>query len=567
MSWDDEGPVFRPKFGRARTGEGTRAKTFRNDVLAAIGRIRPGWSNGQRWRSRTRPPARCGVAVPIASAKSRRVIVKAHIVKMTAYGSGAARFHLAYVQREGVERDGSKGMAYGSDGPADAKAFATPIPSEKHQFRLIVSPEDAGELDMTAFARRYMASVQKDLHQPLQWMAVNHYNTDHPHVHIIIRGVDKHGEQVRMERGYISHGLRERAQDVVTRELGPRNDLDIQRQRLHDVDKARIIGLDAELKRMTENDVIDVRGRRPPRVDEKLLIRRLEHLQSLELAKRHSSTAWQLVPGWQDRLREMARHNDVIARMHRAIGGDRNRYEVHPQPEHFAGTVPIVARVAHKEICDERPNAYSIILETSDGRGLYASIVARDAEKVREGDLVVVGCSDRAAAPDGRQKAPELQLVRQPMKLEEQIRYAGPVWLDQVVPSELASRGFGRNVAEAIAQRKQTLRSHGIRPDDPERTALLRELEQRTAGERHSRMERETFLEKVPSGFRGRVSITEPSPNGTVYAAISDSSRFVLVPLTHELKAQIGKQVVVTRTEDRGLVVRGLDKNRGDRGL
>ena len=36
--------------------------------------------------------------------------------------------------------------------------------------------EDGAELDLTAYVRSYMARVEKDLGQPLEWAAVNHYD-------------------------------------------------------------------------------------------------------------------------------------------------------------------------------------------------------------------------------------------------------------------------------------------------------------------------------------------------------------------------------------------------------
>lgn len=37
-----------------------------------------------------------------------------------------------------------------------------------------------------------------------------------------IRGRDEHGREVRMARGYVSHGLRRRAAELATQRLGPR---------------------------------------------------------------------------------------------------------------------------------------------------------------------------------------------------------------------------------------------------------------------------------------------------------------------------------------------------------
>ena len=136
-----------------------------------------------------------GVAEP--TALSRRCLVKAHYVPMNGGGRDAARLHLDYLERDGVERDGSPGVLYGADDTFDRDGFGEELPGERRQFRFIVSPEDAGELDLHAFARELMARMSEDLGQPLLWAAVNHHNTEHPHVHIVVRGVDAAGKDVR----------------------------------------------------------------------------------------------------------------------------------------------------------------------------------------------------------------------------------------------------------------------------------------------------------------------------------------------------------------------------------
>jgi type IV secretory pathway VirD2 relaxase len=100
----------------------------------------------------------------------------------------AAALHVRYIERDGVERDGSKGVLYGPDGPVRARVFEQPRPGEKHQFRLIVSPEDGSELDLTAYVRRLMATLERDVGRKIEWAAVNHFDTSHPHAHVVIRG-------------------------------------------------------------------------------------------------------------------------------------------------------------------------------------------------------------------------------------------------------------------------------------------------------------------------------------------------------------------------------------------
>ena len=93
----------------------------------------------------------------------------------------AAKVHPWYIERDDVEKDGSKGLRYGPDGPAED--IEAPRPGEKHRFRLIVSPEDAGALDLTKYVRGLMAQVENDVGRRLEWAAVNHVDTDHPQAH------------------------------------------------------------------------------------------------------------------------------------------------------------------------------------------------------------------------------------------------------------------------------------------------------------------------------------------------------------------------------------------------
>ncbi len=165
------------------------------------------------------------------------------MVRLSGSGAKAASLHLRYIERDGVNKDGSKGFLYSGDGPLRAETFDQPRRGEKHQFRIIVSPEDARDL----------AQVERDTGRRLEWAAVNHYDTDHPHAHLIVRGVDRDGRELRLSRGYISNGLRSRAQELATEELGPRREVDVRRSLAREVTQARFTTLDCELERRAQN--------------------------------------------------------------------------------------------------------------------------------------------------------------------------------------------------------------------------------------------------------------------------------------------------------------------------
>jgi type IV secretory pathway VirD2 relaxase len=365
--------------GRGSTPRGGSAR-LRNVLLSCVPR-----------GARRRGPR---LQVTGLGAGARRVVVKAHVARLGGRGARAAVLHLRYIERDGVEKDGSKGVLYDAKGRVSAEAFERPREGEKHQFRIIVSPEDAAELDLTLYVRRLMAQVEQDLGRKVEWAAVNHYNTEHPHAHLVIRGVDREGRELRLERSYISNGLRSRGQEIATEELGPRLDLDVRRAREREITQERFTSLDRELERRAVGDRVQARTPGPTgRLDESLLIARLQHLESLRLAERVGPASWTLSPGWKDELRELGTRGDILKQIHMAAPGDRARYRIVRvgQPlDVDRADEPVVhlGRVARKGLSDELKGSFYAVLETPTGHAYHLPLDARTAEELRPGDLV-----------------------------------------------------------------------------------------------------------------------------------------------------------------------------------
>jgi type IV secretory pathway VirD2 relaxase len=384
MTTDLELPIFRPRIGG---GPGSRSsvdgtRSFRNALRA---RIRAGSSRSGRKEAQVHP----------LQANARRVVIKAHVQRMGPSAAKAAALHVRYIERDGVEKDGSKGVLYGADGPVRARTFEQPRPGEKHQFRFIISPEDGSELELTAYVRRLMATLERDVGRKVEWAAVNHYDTSHPHAHVVIRGIDRDGRELRIARGYISTGLRWRAQELATEELGQRREVDVQRAYAREVTQQRFTSLDRELERRGPDHRVEVRVRtRTGRIDESLLIARLEHLGSMRLAERLSGTSWRLADGWQKRLRDHGSRGDILQQIHKAVRGDPSRYDalrpgeaLPPEPGEAAPAF-VTGRVAGKGMSDELKGRYYAVVETPVGRAYHVPLDARSAQTVGVGDLV-----------------------------------------------------------------------------------------------------------------------------------------------------------------------------------
>jgi type IV secretory pathway VirD2 relaxase len=318
-------------------------------------------------------------------------VVKARYVSTVGSGAKAARAHLAYLERDGVEQDGSQGRLFDRNGDIDREAFAADIPDEKRQFRFIVAPEDGNELDLRAYTKQLMDRMEKDLGRPLRWAAVCHYNTDNPHVHIVVRGVDQRGAEVRIERGYIAEGLRLRGQEIATRELGPRTALEMERQRSRDIVAERLTPIDRRLAdHLSKEQTIDARAiASAPNLARPDAMARLATLKRLQLAERVSATSWRLADGWQDTLRQLGERGDIIKRVHRALDGRSVPFRVlEPRDD-----VQIKGVIRRKGLHDEQSGQPYVVVQTARDEAIYVRLEPTTAAALTEGAAVRLSCS------------------------------------------------------------------------------------------------------------------------------------------------------------------------------
>ena len=111
------------------------------------------------------------------------------------------------------------------DDAADTREFEERGRKDRHQFRFIVSPEDGEDIgELRAFTRQLMEQMERDLGTKLEWVAVDHWDTDDPHTHIVLRGKDDAGKDLIIAPDYISRGMQARARELATEWLGLRTE-------------------------------------------------------------------------------------------------------------------------------------------------------------------------------------------------------------------------------------------------------------------------------------------------------------------------------------------------------
>lgn len=278
-------------------------------------------------RALNRPAARTGASLgrgKVASRmmgqglsrKARRVVIKTRLVNLQRAGIRSTITHLRYIEREGVGPEGEKGQAYGphTDG-ADMDGFERRVRDDRHQFRFIVSPADAVQLgDLKSYTRELMTQVQTDLGTSLDWVAVDHWNTDNPHTHIVLRGKQQDDRDLVIAREYIGSGMRQRGSEIATRWLGPRTELEIQREQQREIERPGWTGLDRSLQRMAPDGRVTLQGlaKRCRNPDyRRLLIGRLQCLERMGLCDSTSGRCWSLAGSLKARLTLMSREAEV----------------------------------------------------------------------------------------------------------------------------------------------------------------------------------------------------------------------------------------------------------------
>ena len=326
-----------------------------------------------------------------AGLRNRRVVIKARLVKLGAKGVSASRAHLRYIQRDSATPDGDPGGLYSADRDvADGAAFVERGSDDRHQFRFIVSPEDGDQYpDLNAFVRRLMSQMEEDLGTKLDWVAADHRDTGHPHSHIMLRGKDDRGHNLIIAREYIAHGVRERASAIVSLDLGPRTDLEIEERLRHDVSQHRLTAIDRRLTRAVDSDRIVVSADRDP-FQQSLRAGRLKTLNQLGLAEERGGGRWQLADGFEDTLRRMGERGDIIRTMQRELSARLPERAVADQViEDNSEMQPIVGRVVTRGLADELHDRHYLIVDGIDGRSHYIGIGKGDAVEPLPADSIV----------------------------------------------------------------------------------------------------------------------------------------------------------------------------------
>jgi type IV secretory pathway VirD2 relaxase len=572
--------AFEPKLGRIRDSKSTTNLRTTRRIVREAGRAGAGLL---RQRGHIAPDARRrGMASGVLARAgliapgSRRVIVRARYSRQSAGDLGAAKAHLRYIQRDGVTRDGQPGRLYDatSDDVAGG-AFLDRSEGDPHQFRFIVSPEDSARLpELKPFIRDLMRQMEQDLDTKLDWVAIDHFNTGHPHTHVVIRGRDDQGRDLVMARDYIGHGVRARAQALVTLELGPESEVERLQKFASEVEQERFTRLDrALLAKAQDGILVTTSVHEPDPIRQTMHTGRLKTLERLGLATERRPGVWALDTELERKLRRLGDRADTYKMMQRALkeaGIERGGTQL-AVFERGRRDTPVIGKVVAVGLVDEITDRQYVIVDGADGRVHYAELGRLKPDEAPSRGMLVSLVSDRL---EGKPRSTPRLTVLSPVELERLSSYDGPTWLDRALMAReriaTAPVGFGGELDQALADRRRWLieqRLAELGPSGqlvpkPQMNTILQQREQVRLANTLSRQLNAAYLPHEPglrvSGVYERAIMT---PTGKV-AIIRREDTFTLAPWKPGLEPLRGRPVTglvgparVTWTLDRG---RGL---------
>lgn len=555
---------FHPKLGRIRSKASMKNQRYLNRVIKGMrqssqssrnigrssfvgSRSGRGYSSGTTLAAGTFQPGR------------RRVVIKARFTRFANGSISAARAHLRYIQRDGVTREGEPGELYGPETDcADGKTFLSEAEGDRHQFRFIVAPEDSTQMeDLKPFIRDLMKQAESDLGTKLDWVAVDHFNTGHPHSHIIVRGKDDLGKDLVIARDYLSHGLRERARDLVTLELGIETQHELDRKISAEVQSERFTRIDRSLINDADLGILTISS--SPNQNQQYLTHRVGRLRKLEtmgLAEElKPGGVWKIAERTEKTLRQLGERGDIMKTMQRALkeaGMDRgvSDYSV------LDATKPdqkITGKIVAIGFSNELQDQHYVVIDGTDGKLHYAEIGRLSKYDPPSKDMVVTIRGSGTENSLGQNQKPVARMfIESHIPFRDLASAEGATWLDRKLlskqPETYREKGFGSEANRALKVRQRWLVQEGLMTQqDGQLVAqrrMLAELTKRDVTTAGGDLARKLNMSHVSKGELGasNVKITQSIRMASGrFALMQKGKEFALVPWRQAMQMRKGQ--------------------------
>jgi hypothetical protein len=347
-----------------------------------------------------------------------------------------------YLVREGTDRNGNRAVLYGSDTDEYRNNMA-----EKN-FRVFLSPQ-SDRADLSSLASRFVRKLELQTGYRLYWQAANHYNTAHPHVHLLINGKDKNGKDVVFPRDVVKTFMRETARDLCTSQLGTRARADLAAEREKEISAPRFTRLDERIRELCGGTFRPSLDGRPK--DRERVLARLECLRGMKLCV-YQGGGYRLSPRWEEDLKANGRYNAFLKAREALVYTAPQRLRVYT-----GGEGAVSGRVTKIYRTDgDASDSHAVVLETFSGDAFFIPLLkkpeAGDGGKrtpLEEGEFITV----KAYASQRGRLTPSLfrQGLKQARREVKRLNIAG----------KLADAALAERDAPAKAREKHRNKSGG----------------------------------------------------------------------------------------------------------
>ena len=365
---------FQPKLGRIRSQASFKPKGMKAYLKGA----------------RKRPSKTGGARRSTAFAGARRVMIKARVHRLSGSGVGTQRAHISYLERDGAGKDKDAAEFYDdvSEG-LDGQDWLQEHADERHHFRFIVSPEDGEKLqELKPFIRDLVSQMELDLETKLDWIAVDHYNTEHPHTHIVMSGKRDNGQDLVISKDYLSHGMRERGSAFLTRELGLQTEAELAVKLERETAQRKLIRIDRILMReMDRNGAVNLDNLRRNRPYYR---KRLNTLRVMGLARHQSGGIWSVDEQLDVALNALEKSDTIALRIERAVrSAGLDRISAHEQGSFKYGDA-VHGRLLKVGYDDELMDRRYAIVDGLDGRVHHFDLGTSYPKDLKPGDMLEI---------------------------------------------------------------------------------------------------------------------------------------------------------------------------------
>jgi hypothetical protein len=304
---DDDRPVrIRPGKPRVPRRESSAwAGAYRLVVHFARGMRKLGKGRRAEGGSRSKPrQQRCAVRVTYLNNRTR----------------GQWKAHGRYLARETATAGKGNEVGFNRDRSGidiAAELGRWQLSGDPRLWKIILSPEFGDRIELDRLTRQLVDRMAVDLGTDLEWVAVAHHNTEHPHVHLVVRGIGSDRQPFQLRRDYLKYGIREAAEDLCTRQIGYRTRDDaaeaerreIGEHRFTSLDRAILSGADLAARGpgTAELTIVTTPNARP---HDKHVVARLAVLRRIGLAEAEGANMWRVRRDLEEVLQAMQRVAD-----------------------------------------------------------------------------------------------------------------------------------------------------------------------------------------------------------------------------------------------------------------